>query len=153
MAYHHEHGVETRIVRIFNTYGPRMRLHDGRVVPAFISQALKDKPITVFGKGHQTRSFCYVSDLIEGIYRLMMSNYSLPVNIGNPTEMTVLQFAREIIRATGSKSRITFKPLPQDDPRQRRPDISKARKVLEWEPRVTLSEGLHKTLEYFRGKI
>jgi len=153
MAYHHEHGVETRIVRIFNTYGPRMRLHDGRVVPAFISQALKNKPITVFGKGNQTRSFCYVSDLIEGIYRLMMSSYHLPVNIGNPTEMTVLQFAREIIRATTSKSRITFKPLPQDDPRQRRPDISKAKKLLDWEPEVTLIEGLHKTLEYFRGKV
>jgi len=153
MAYHQEHGVETRIVRIFNTYGPRMRLHDGRVVPAFISQALKNKPITVFGKGRQTRSFCYVSDLIEGIYRLMMSSYALPVNIGNPTEMTVLQFAREIIRATGSNSRITFKPLPQDDPRQRRPDISKARKILAWEPKVTLVDGLLKTLEYFRGKV
>jgi dTDP-glucose 4,6-dehydratase len=153
MAYHQEHGVETRIVRIFNTYGPRMRLHDGRVVPAFISQALKNKPITVFGKGHQTRSFCYVSDLIEGIYRLMMSSYALPVNIGNSTEMTVLQFAREIIRATGSRSRITFKPLPQDDPRQRRPDISKARKILAWQPKVPLDEGLIKTIEYFRGKL
>jgi dTDP-glucose 4,6-dehydratase len=153
MAYHQEHGVETRIVRIFNTYGPRMRLHDGRVVPAFISQALKNKPITVFGKGHQTRSFCYVSDLIEGIYRLMMGSYALPVNIGNSTELTVLQFAHEIIRETGSKSRIVFKPLPQDDPRQRRPDISKARKLLGWQPRVPLAEGLLKTIQYFRGKV
>src|SRR5207247_973371 len=117
MAYHREHGVETRIVRIFNTYGPRMRLNDGRVVPAFVSQALKNKPLTVFGKGNQTRSFCYVSDLIEGIYRLMMSDYELPVNIGNPTELTMLQFAEEIIRATKSKSKIIHKPLPQDDPK------------------------------------
>ncbi len=153
MAYHQEHRVETRIVRIFNTYGPRMRLHDGRVVPAFISQALKNKPITVFGKGQQTRSFCYVSDLIEGIYRLMMGSYPLPVNIGNPSEMTVQEFAREIIRATGSRSRIVLRPLPQDDPRQRRPDISKARKLLDWEPQVSLAEGLHKTIEYFRGKV
>src|SRR6516162_3259747 len=142
MAYHNEHGVETRIVRIFNTYGPRMRLHDGRVVPAFVSQALKNKPVTVFGKGQQTRSFCYVSDLIAGIYRLMMSDYSLPVNIGNPAELTVLEFAREIIRATGSRSKVIFKPLPQDDPRQRRPDISRARKYLKWEPKVSLAEGL-----------
>src|SRR5512136_1082328 len=119
MAYHREHGVETRIARIFNTYGPRMRLEDGRVVPAFVSQALKNKPLTVFGKGRQTRSFCYVSDLVEGIYRLMMSGYQLPVNIGNPAEMTVREFAEEIIRATGSRSRISFKPLPQDDPKQR----------------------------------
>jgi dTDP-glucose 4,6-dehydratase len=153
MAYHREHGVETRIVRIFNTYGPRMRLHDGRVVPAFISQALKHKPITVFGKGKQTRSFCYVSDLIEGIYRLMLSDRELPVNIGNPSEMTVLAFAREIIRATGSRSKISFKPLPQDDPKQRRPDITKARKILKWEPKVGLKEGLAKTIEYFRGKV
>src|SRR3989475_198245 len=150
MAYHREHGVETRIVRIFNTYGPRMRLHDGRVVPAFISQALKNKPLTVFGRGDQTRSFCYVSDLIEGIYRLMMSSFDQPVNIGNPVEMTVLAFAREIIRATGSRSKIAFKPLPQDDPKQRRPDITRARKLLGWEPRVTLAEGLKRTLEYFR---
>jgi dTDP-glucose 4,6-dehydratase len=153
MAYHREHGVETRIVRIFNTYGPRMRLHDGRVVPAFISQALKHKPITVFGEGKQTRSFCYVSDLIEGIYRLMLSDRELPVNIGNPSEMTVLAFAREIIRATGSRSKISFKPLPQDDPKQRRPDITKARKILKWEPKVGLKEGLAKTIEYFRGKV
>jgi len=153
MAYHHEHGVQTRIVRIFNTYGPRMRLYDGRVVPAFVSQALKHQPLSVFGRGNQTRSFCYVSDLIEGIYRLMMSDYGLPVNIGNPAEMTVLEFAREIIRATGSRSRIVFKPLPQDDPRQRQPDISKARKILGWEPKVPLAEGLVKTIEYFRRKI
>jgi dTDP-glucose 4,6-dehydratase len=153
MAYHKEHGVETRIVRIFNTYGPRMRLNDGRVVPAFVSQALKNKPITVFGKGKQTRSFCYVSDLIDGIYRLMMGGYALPVNIGNPTEMSVLEFAKEIIRATGSKSKIVYKPLPQDDPRQRRPDISKAKKLLGWAPRVPLAEGLVQTIEYFRHKV
>src|ERR1700744_908591 len=127
MGYHREHKVATRIVRIFNTYGPRMRINDGRVVPAFISQALKNRPVTVFGKGQQTRSFCYVSDLIEGIYRLMMSRYDLPVNIGNPAEMTMVEFARRIIRATGSKSKLAFKPLPQDDPKQRKPDISKAR--------------------------
>ena len=153
MAYHREHKVDTRIVRIFNTYGPRMRLHDGRVVPAFISQALKNQPISVFGKGQQTRSFCYVSDLIEGIYRLMLGGYALPVNIGNPTEMTVLEFAKEIIRTTRSKSKISFKPLPQDDPKQRRPDISLARKYLHWEPKVALAEGLVKTIEYFRQKV
>jgi dTDP-glucose 4,6-dehydratase len=153
MAYHREHGVETRIVRIFNTYGPRMRLNDGRVVPAFISQALKNKPITVFGAGNQTRSFCYVSDLVEGIYRLMNSSTDLPVNIGNPHEMTMLEFAREIIRATGSSSRIVHKPLPQDDPKQRRPDITRARKLLRWEPKISLKEGLTKTIEYFRGKV
>ena len=153
MAYHREHKVETRIVRIFNTYGPRMRLNDGRVVPAFISQALKNKPITVFGKGTQTRSFCYVSDLIEGIYRLMMSDYDLPVNIGNPVEMTMLQFADEIIRATKSKSKIVFKPLPQDDPKQRKPDISKAKKILKWEPKVVLAQGLTDTIAYFRTKV
>src|SRR5438477_9950466 len=148
MAYRKEHKVQTRIVRIFNTYGPRMRLHDGRVVPAFVSQALKNKPLTVFGKGHQTRSFCYVSDLIEGIYRLMMSNYDLPVNIGNPAEMTVLEFAKQIIRATGSRSKIAFKPLPQDDPKQRKPDIARARQILRWEPKVPLAKGLVKTIEY-----
>jgi dTDP-glucose 4,6-dehydratase len=153
MAYHREHKVETRIVRIFNTYGPRMRLNDGRVVPAFISQALKDKPVSVFGKGTQTRSFCYVSDLIEGIYRLMMSNYDLPVNIGNPAELTMLQFAEEIIRATNSKSKIVFKPLPQDDPKQRKPDITKAKKFLKWEPKVKLADGLTDTIAYFRKKV
>jgi dTDP-glucose 4,6-dehydratase len=153
MAYHREHKVETRIVRIFNTYGPRMRLNDGRVVPAFISQALNNKPVTVFGKGTQTRSFCYVSDLMEGIYRLMLSNYRLPVNIGNPAELTMRQFAAEIIRATNSKSRIVFKPLPQDDPKQRQPDISKARKLLKWEPKVKLADGLTDTIAYFRAKV
>jgi len=153
MAYHQEHRVQTRIVRIFNTYGPRMRLNDGRVVPAFISQALKNRPITVFGRGQQTRSFCYVSDLIEGIYRLMMSDYDRPVNIGNPAEMTILQFAKAIIRATNSRSRIVFRPLPQDDPRQRQPDITRARRSLRWKPRIRLAEGLVKTIEYFRPKV
>jgi dTDP-glucose 4,6-dehydratase len=153
MGYHRQHGVDIRIVRIFNTYGPRMRLNDGRVVPAFISQALKNKPLSVFGEGKQTRSFCYVSDLIEGIYRLMNSSVSEPVNIGNPHEMTVLEFAREIIRATGSKSRIAYKPLPQDDPKQRRPDITRAMTKLKWEPKVPLEEGLKETIAYFRGKV
>jgi dTDP-glucose 4,6-dehydratase len=153
MAYHRQHGVDTKIVRIFNTYGPRMRLHDGRVVPAFIGQALAGKPITVFGKGEQTRSFCYCSDLIEGIYRLMMSQGNQPVNIGNPNELTVLEFAREIIKATGSRSKIVFRPLPQDDPRQRRPDIGRARTLLGWEPKVPLAQGIVKTIEYFRGRI
>ncbi len=153
MAYHREHKVETRIVRIFNTYGPRMRLNDGRVVPAFIGQALKNKSITVFGEGTQTRSFCYVSDLIEGIYRLMMSDYDLPVNIGNPTEMTMLQFAEEIIRATKSKSKIVHKPLPQDDPKQRKPNITKAKSILKWEPKVKLADGLTDTIAYFRTKV
>jgi len=153
MAYNREHKVPTRIVRIFNTYGPRMRLNDGRVVPAFISQALKNRPLTVFGKGNQTRSFCFVSDLIEGIYRLMMSSCTFPVNIGNPVEMSMLEFAKEIIKATGSRSKITFKPLPQDDPKQRRPDITRAKKYLGWEPRVGLAEGLIKTIQYFREKI
>jgi dTDP-glucose 4,6-dehydratase len=152
MAYHQEHGVPTRIARIFNTYGPRMRRRDGRVVPAFISQALKNRPLTVFGRGSQTRSFCYVSDLIEGVYRLMMSGYERPVNLGNPRELTVLQFARTIIRATGSRSRIVFKPLPQDDPRQRRPDIGRARRILGWEPRVALAQGLVRTIAYFRDQ-
>src|SRR3954465_5417377 len=147
MAYHREHKVETRIVRIFNTYGPRMRLNDGRVVPAFISQALKNKPLTVFGTGKQTRSFCYVSDLVEGIYRLMMSSFDQPVNIGNPNEMTMLQFARQIIKATGSRSSIIFKPLPQDDPKQRQPNITRARKLLGWEPAVPLDEGLKHTID------
>lgn len=156
MAYHREHGVDTRIVRIFNTYGPRMRLRDGRVVPAFISQALTGKPLTVFGDGSQTRSFCFCSDLIEGIYRLMMCDHksaNLPVNIGNPVELTMLEFAREIIKATGARSRIVFKPLPQDDPKQRRPDIARARALLKWEPQVSLPEGLEKTIAFFRGKV
>ena len=153
MAYHREHKVETRIVRIFNTYGPRMRLNDGRVVPAFVSQALTNKPITVFGKGTQTRSFCYVSDLIEGIYRLMMSSHDLPVNIGNPREMTMLEFAESIIKATKSRSKIIHKPLPQDDPKQRKPDITKAKTILKWEPKVPLEEGMKKTIAYFRSKV
>jgi dTDP-glucose 4,6-dehydratase len=153
MAYHREHKVQTRIARIFNTYGPRMRLNDGRVVPAFVSQALRHKPVTVFGKGRQTRCFCYVSDLIEGIYRLMMSNYDLPMNIGNPAELTVLEFAKEIIRATQSRSKIVFKPLPQDDPKRRKPDITRARKILGWSPEVPLDKGLTQTIAYFRRKI
>jgi dTDP-glucose 4,6-dehydratase len=153
MAYNRQHNVETRIVRIFNTYGPRMRLRDGRVVPAFIGQALTNKPITVFGDGKQTRSFCYVSDLIEGIYRLMMSSYDLPVNIGNPHELTMLEFAQEIIAATGSRSKIVFKPLPQDDPKQRRPDITKAKALLGWRPKVGLAVGLKSTIKYFRPRV
>jgi dTDP-glucose 4,6-dehydratase len=153
MAYHREHGIDTRIARIFNTYGPRMRLNDGRVVPAFISQALQGRPLTVFGDGSQTRSFCFCSDLIEGIYRLMMSDTHLPVNIGNPHEMTMLEFARAIIRVIGSRSKIIFKPLPQDDPKQRRPDITCAKKLLKWEPQVALAEGLEKTIAYFRDKV
>ena len=153
MAYHREHGIETRIVRIFNTYGPRMRLNDGRVVPAFISQALLNRPVTVFGDGSQTRSFCYCSDLIEGIYRLMMCETHLPVNLGNPHELSVLQFAREIVRSTGSRSKIVFKPLPEDDPKQRRPDIARAQKLLKWLPKVGLAEGLEKTVAYFRKKV
>jgi dTDP-glucose 4,6-dehydratase len=153
MAYHREHKVQTRIARIFNTYGPRMRLNDGRVVPAFVSQALRHKPVTVFGKGRQTRCFCYVSDLIEGIYRLMMSNYDLPMNIGNPTELTVLEFAKEIIRTTQSRSKIVFKPLPQDDPKRRKPDITRAKKILGWSPEVPLDKGLTQTIAYFRRKI
>ncbi len=153
MAYHREHKVETRIVRIFNTYGPRMRINDGRVVPAFVSQAITNKPITIFGKGTQTRSFCYYADLIEGIYRLMMSDYDMPVNIGNPTEMTMLEFAEQIIKATKSKSKIVFKPLPQDDPKQRKPDITKAKKILKWKPKVKLADGLKDTIKYFRTKV
>lgn len=153
MAYHREHAVETRIVRIFNTYGPRMRLADGRVVPAFVSQALRGEPMTIFGDGSQTRSFCYCSDLIDGIFRLMMSQERLPVNIGNPQEMTMLQFARAIREATRSKSRLVFKPLPQDDPKQRRPDISRARRLLKWSPQVELAEGLQKTIKYFGSKV
>jgi dTDP-glucose 4,6-dehydratase len=156
MAYARQHGLETRIVRIFNTYGPRMRLNDGRVVPAFLGQALTGKPLTVFGDGSQTRSFCYVSDLIEGIRRLMMSkgdDAHLPTNVGNPHELTMLEFAREIIRATGSRSRIVHKPLPQDDPRQRRPDIGRARRLLGWEPKVALGDGLRATIEHFRPRL
>jgi len=153
MAYHREHKVQTRIVRIFNTYGPRMRINDGRVVPAFVSQALKNKPVTIFGQGTQTRSFCYCSDLIEGIYRLMMSDYDMPVNIGNPVEMTMLEFAQQIIKATKSKSKIVHKPLPQDDPKQRKPDITKAKSILKWEPKVRLADGLKDTIAYFKTKV
>ncbi len=153
MAYHRYHKVDTKIVRIFNTYGPRMRLRDGRVVPAFVGQALRGEPLTVFGDGSQTRSFCYVSDLIEGIYRLSQSEYHEPVNIGNPTEFTILEFARLIIRITGSRSKIEHRPLPVDDPKQRRPDISRARKLLGWEPKVDLETGLERTIEYFKPRV
>lgn len=153
-AYKRLFGMDNKIVRIFNTYGPRMRLRDGRVVPAFISQALQGEPITVFGNGMQTRSFCYVSDLIDGIYRLAISDQSGPINIGNPTERTMLQFADEILKATGSSSKIEFHPLPTaDDPKQRNPDITKAKTLLGWEPRVSLADGLGQTIEYFRGKL
>lgn len=153
MAYHRYHGVDTRIVRIFNTYGPRMRLNDGRVVPNFIGQALRGEDLTVYGDGSQTRSFCYVSDEIEGIYRLMMSDYTLPVNIGNTKEHTILEFAKIILKITGSSSKITFKPLPVDDPKQRRPDIAKAQKLIEWEPRVSLEQGLKETIKYFKDVL
>ena len=149
MAYHRHHGIDTRIVRIFNTYGPRMRAGDGRVVPAFICQALAGKPLTAFGDGSQTRSFCFVADLIEGIWRLLNSDYVDPMNIGNPAEMTVLEFAKEILRVTGSSSEIVFEPLPEDDPKVRQPDISLARKVLDWEPQVLLADGLKETVEFF----
>jgi dTDP-glucose 4,6-dehydratase len=145
--------VETRIVRIFNTYGERMRINDGRVVPAFISQALRNEPLTVFGDGSQTRSFCYVSDLIEGIYRLLMSNESQPTNIGNPAEMTVKQFAEVIQKLTGTSAPIEYRPLPEDDPKVRKPDITKARALLDWEPRVPLEEGIGRTIEYFRSVV
>jgi dTDP-glucose 4,6-dehydratase len=150
MAYHRFHYVDTKIVRIFNTYGPRMRLEDGRVVPAFIGQALHGEPLTVFGEGKQTRSFCFVSDLIDGIYRLSQSDYHQPVNIGNPTEMTVLEFAKAILRITGSKSEIVYRDLPADDPKVRQPDITLAKKLLGWEPKVTFEEGISRTVEYFR---
>jgi len=153
MAYHRYHGLDTKIVRIFNTYGPRMRLHDGRAVPAFMSQALRNEDVTIFGSGTQTRSFCYVSDLVEGIIRLLESTENDPVNIGNPHEMTIEEIARTIIRMTGSKSRIVYRPLPEDDPKVRQPDITRARTLLGWEPKVSLEEGLSKTLEYFRRKV
>jgi dTDP-glucose 4,6-dehydratase len=153
MAYLREDKVDTHIVRIFNTYGPRMRLRDGRVVPAFVSQALRGEPLTVFGEGKQTRSFCYVSDLIEGIWRLSRVDFHEPVNIGNPTELTVKQFAELIVKITGSASRLVYEPLPQDDPKQRKPDITRAKQLLDWEPRVGLEEGLRLTIESFRGRI
>ncbi len=151
MAYHRFHGLETRIARIFNTYGPRMRLNDGRVIPAFIGQALRGEDLTVFGDGSQTRSFCFVDDEVEGLYRLLMSDYPLPVNIGNPEEITILDFAKEIVRLTGTDQRIIFKPLPQDDPMQREPDISKAKEILGWEPKISREEGMKRTFEYFKN--
>src|SRR5881296_1436058 len=153
MAYHRYHNVDTKIVRIFNTYGPRMRLREGRVVPSFIGQALSGNPLTVFGDGSQTRSFCYVSDLIDGIFSLAMSDFHEPVNIGNAREMTIKQFAEEIIRITGARSRIDYKPQPADDPKVRQPDISRAEKVLGWEPKVQFEKGIKKTIEYFRNEL
>lgn len=153
MAYHTFHQVETRIIRIFNTYGPRMRLDDGRALPTFMSQALRGENITVYGDGSQTRSFCYVDDLVEGIYRLLLSDYPRPVNIGNPSEITLLQFAEEVLTLTGSKSKIVYEPLPQDDPKQRQPNITKAQNILGWEPKVDRHEGLKRTLEYFKQHI
>jgi dTDP-glucose 4,6-dehydratase len=150
MAFHRAHNVRSNIARIFNTYGPRMKLNDGRVVPAFLDQALRGEPITVFGDGSQTRSFCYVSDLVDGLYRLMQSDERYPVNLGNPQEMTILEFAERIRRLTGSKSPMIHEPLPQDDPKQRKPDIGKAQRLLGWEPRVSLEEGLRQTIDYFR---
>ncbi len=151
MAYHTYHGVETRIVRIFNTYGPRMRLNDGRVLPAFIGQALRGEDLTIFGDGSQTRSFCYVADLVEGIYRLLLSDYPLPVNVGNPSEITIKEFAEEIIKLTGTDQKVVYKDLPKDDPKQRQPDITKAKAILGWEPQYTRAEGLKLTYEYFRN--
>jgi dTDP-glucose 4,6-dehydratase len=151
MAYHNFHGLETRIVRIFNTYGPRMRLNDGRALPAFIGQALRGEDLTVFGDGSQTRSFCYVDDLVEGIYRLLMSDYSQPVNVGNPDEITLKEFAEEIIALTGTKQKIVYKPLPVDDPKQRRPDITRAKEILGWSPKVSRKDGLKITYDYFKS--
>jgi len=153
MAYHRFHGMDTKIVRIFNTYGPRMRLRDGRVVPAFISQALNNEPLTVFGDGSQTRSFCYVSDLIDGIFRLALSDFHEPVNIGNPGEMTILDFAQKILALTGSTAQIVFKPLPVDDPRVRQPDISRAKRLLGWQPKVDFESGVRETIGYFKQKL
>jgi len=153
MAYHTYHGLDTRIVRIFNTYGPRMRLNDGRALPAFIGQAIRGEDITVFGDGTQTRSFCFIDDMIEGIYRLLMSDYTMPVNIGNPDEITINEFAEEIIKLTGTKQKIIYQPLPTDDPKQRQPDITKAKKILGWEPKISRSAGLKITYEYFKKVI
>jgi dTDP-glucose 4,6-dehydratase len=150
MAYHRTHKIDTKIARIFNTYGPRMRRGDGRVVPNFITQALSNKPITVYGRGRQTRSFCYIDDLVEGLYRLMLSEENLPVNLGNPGEFTIMQLAKIVLKLTGSKSKIVHKELPQDDPRQRRPDIGRAKKILKWQPRVNLTDGLSKTIGWFK---
>jgi dTDP-glucose 4,6-dehydratase len=153
MAYHREHNVRTHIVRIFNTFGERMRLDDGRVLPNFVGQAFRGEPLTVYGDGKQTRSFCYVSDLVDGIYRLLNSDYHLPVNLGNPAEMTILDFAQEILKLTGSTSKIVYKPLPADDPKQRKPDITLAKRLLSWEPRVSREEGLRRTIEHFKKKM
>jgi dTDP-glucose 4,6-dehydratase len=153
MAYHRSHGVQTRIVRIFNTYGPRMRLEDGRALPAFMGQSLRGEDLTVFGDGTQTRSFCYVDDLVEGIYRLHCSQEAYPVNLGNPDEITLLELAHRVLDITGSKSRIVYRDLPEDDPKVRRPDIGKARRLLGWEPRVCLDDGLKRVLPYFRSKV
>jgi dTDP-glucose 4,6-dehydratase len=153
MAYHRTHGLRTNIARIFNTFGPRMQLQDGRVVPAFLDQALRGEPLTVFGDGSQTRSFCYASDLVDGLYRLMLSDERYPVNLGNPREMTILEFAELILKLTHSSSPIERRPLPEDDPRQRQPDISKAKQLLGWEPRVPLEDGLKYTADYFRRKV
>jgi dTDP-glucose 4,6-dehydratase len=150
MAYHRFHGLETRIVRIFNTYGPRMRLNDGRVIPAFLGQLLRGEDLTVFGDGSQTRSFCYVDDLIEGIYRLLFSDYTLPVNLGNPDEITILEFAQEILALTNTNQKIEYKPLPKDDPLKRQPDINLAKKILDWTPKINRSQGIKSTLEYFK---
>jgi dTDP-glucose 4,6-dehydratase len=152
-AYHRYHGVDVKIARIFNTYGPRMRVHDGRAIPAFISQALQGEPLTVFGDGSQTRSFCYISDLVEGLVRLLRSDYNEPVNLGNPAEMTILQLAEAIKKFTGSTAKIVFRPLPVDDPRVRQPDITRARTLLSWEPKVSLDEGLTRTVDYFRSRL
>lgn len=153
MAYHNFHGVETRMIRIFNTYGPRMRLDDGRALPTFMSQALRGEDVTVFGDGSQTRSFCYVDDLVEGIYRLLMSDYHMPVNIGNPAEITLKEFAEEVVALVGNNVKIVYEPLPKDDPKQRKPDITKAQTILGWEPKVDRSEGLKRTLDYFKQHI
>ena len=153
MAYHREHGVNTHIIRIFNTYGERMRLDDGRVLPNFVGQALRGDPLTIYGEGQQTRSFCYVSDLVDGMYRLLHSDYHQPVNVGNPVEITIMEFAREILRLTGSKSEIVYRPLPSDDPKQRKPDITLARKLLGWDPKVGREEGLRRTIEHFKKKV
>lgn len=153
MAYHRQHGLNTRIARIFNTYGPGMRPDDGRVIPNFICQALRGEPLTIYGDGSQTRSFCYIDDMVEGIERLMMTDFHEPVNLGNPNEVRIIDLAELVIRLTGSKSKMVFKPLPEDDPKQRRPDITKARQILNWEPKVPLEEGLKCTIEYFKGLL
>ena len=153
MAYHRYHKIDTKIIRIFNTYGPRMRLDDGRVLPNFMGQALRGEPLTVYGDGSQTRSFCYVDDLVDGIEKLLFADFHEPVNLGNPAEITILDFAKEILALSGSKSPIEYRPLPQDDPKLRRPDIGRARKLLGWEPRIERHEGLKRTLAYFQGKV